>query len=63
MPKGPGNRNKQVSLYLFRFNRVQNQDINSITYALVKLMPHLPPTGDRWGLDLKLLPYLGDLEV
>ncbi len=20
-------------------------------YALVKLMPHLPPTGDRWGLD------------
>ncbi len=19
--------------------------------ALVKLMPHLPPTGDRWGLD------------
>ncbi len=31
--------------------------------ALVKVMPHLPPTGDRWGLDLKLLPYLGDLEV
>ena len=31
-------------------------------YALVKVMPHLPPTGDKWGLDLKLLSYLGDLD-
>ena len=31
-------------------------------YALVKVMPHLPPTGDNWGLDLKLLPYLGELD-
>ncbi len=32
--------------------------------ALVKVMPHCPPTGGggRWGLDLKLLPYLGDLD-
>ncbi len=30
------------------------------SYALVKVMPHLPPTGIKvrisWGLDLKLLP-------
>ena len=28
----------------------------------IKVMPHLPPTGNKWGLDLNLLPYLGDLD-
>ncbi len=30
-----------------------NTEVNiTATYALVNLMPHLPPyTGDRWGLD------------
>ncbi len=25
--------------------------LNIAINALVNLMPHLPPTGDRWGLD------------